>query len=74
MHEVSDGVIWPNLVPNPAAGNYETFPDTNITEVSEDDFCMEVHGDEEWVWDYENSGGDTVRSDERAVTEQKDGG
>ena len=40
--------------------NYETIPDTNSTEDSEDDFCMEVHGNEEWVWDYENSGGDTV--------------
>ena len=28
--------------------------DTDSTENSENEFCMEVHGTEEWVWDYKN--------------------
>ena len=47
MHELFDGVIWPNHVPDPAADDYNTVPDTDSTENSEDEFCMEVHGKEE---------------------------
>ena len=32
MRELSDGVIWPNFVPDPAADDYETIPDTDSTE------------------------------------------
>ena len=45
------GVIWPNHVPDPAAYAYDTVPDTDSTEESKNEFCMEVHGTEEWVWD-----------------------
>ena len=47
MHELFDRVIWPNHVPDPAADDYNTVPDTDSTENSEDEFCMEVHGKEE---------------------------
>ena len=73
MHEVSDGVIWTKLVPDPAADDHETVPDTSSTQDSEDDFCMEVHGDKEWGWDYENMSGDIVRAGERAFKEPEDG-
>ena len=33
--QVSEGVIWPNLVPDPAADNYETVPDANSTVLPE---------------------------------------
>jgi hypothetical protein len=69
MHEVSDGVILTNLVPDPAADDHKTVPVTSSTEASEDDFCMEVHGDEGCVWDYENMSGDIIRPCERALTE-----
>jgi hypothetical protein len=40
MHEVYDGVIWPNLVSDPEADNHENVPDTDSTEDSEDEFSM----------------------------------
>ena len=42
------------------------------TEDSEDEFCMEVHVNEVWVWDYKNSGEDTIQPAERAFTEPKE--
>ena len=70
---MSDGVIWTNLVPDPTADDHKTVPDTSSTQDSEDDFCMEVHGDKEWGWDDENMSGDIVRSGERAFKEPEDG-
>ena len=70
---MSDGVILTNLVPDPAADDHKTLPVTISTEDSEDDFCMEVHGDEGCVWDYENMSGDIVRPCERAFTELEKG-
>ena len=37
---------------DPTADDYDTDPDTDNAENSENEFCMEVHGREEWVWDY----------------------
>ena len=59
MREVSDGVIWKkaqidhkDYLPDPTDDDdHDNVPDTNSTKDSEDDFCMEVHGDEEWVRD-----------------------
>ena len=40
--------------PDPADDNdLEHVPDTTSTDISESGSCMEVHGDEEWVRDYE---------------------
>jgi hypothetical protein len=47
MRDISDWVIWPNLVADPAA-DYKI--DTNSTKDSEDEFCMEFHCNDEWVW------------------------
>ena len=45
MRELYDRVIWPNHVPDPTADDYDTDPDTDNAENSENEFCMEVHGD-----------------------------
>ena len=55
--------------PKLAEGHNENVTNMNSTEDSEDDSCMEVHGDEEWVKKY----GDIVWSSED-VTMTPDGG
>ena len=60
------------ILPDPAADDCDTVPDTDSTGDSEDEFCMEVHGTEEWVWDYENSEEDNIQTDDGVATEPKD--
>ena len=72
MHELSYGVIWPNHVPDPTADDYDTDPDTDNVENSENEFCMEVHGTEEWVWDYENSEENNIQIVDGVATEPTD--
>ena len=48
MRKVSEGVFWPNHVPDPTSNDYDTVPDSG------NELCMEVHGTEKWVRDYKN--------------------
>ena len=56
-------------MPDPADDDHKNVPDTNSIEDSEDDFCMEVHGDEEWVIDYEKLSENIVWSGDQNITE-----
>ena len=55
-------------VPDPPDGDDENVPDTASMEDSGDDSCMAVHGDEEWVRDYEKMSVGSVWSGEEEVT------
>ena len=79
VHDVSDGLVKKKAlmdqevdVPDPTDYDHGNVPDTNSTEDSKDDSCMEVHGDVELVREYENISGDIVWSGKN-VDNMKDG-
>ena len=61
-------------VPDPADDDHKNVPDTYSTEDSEDDFCMDGHGDKEWVRDYEELSENIVWSGGQNIAEPADRG
>ena len=55
-------------MPDPSDDDHENALDTASMEDSKDDSCIVVHGDEEWVRDYEKMSEDIVWSGEEDIT------
>ena len=79
MHNVSDGVTRMKAqmdhkenVPDPSDEDHENVPNTAGAEDSEDYSCMVVHGDEEWIREYEKMSVSIVWSGGEDATEPAD--
>ena len=75
MHNVSDGVTRMKAqmdhkenVPDPTDDEHETAPDTTSEEDSQDDSCVVVNSNEEWLREYERMSGDITWSGGEDVT------